>query len=367
LKAWLRLIVLSLAVLLLSACAEEEPLRIGVLVELTGRTADLGEAARNGVTLAVDEFRAAGPFSGQRIELLVRDTGPDPESARQAAEGLLHLGVDAVIGPTTSGMTDVILPIFEKARVLLVSPSASAVKFHGRDDMLFRINWTTRDNGRHYATHYFQKGIRRISIAVNENNRSFSESWLMEFQTAYEALGGVVLVASYFDSGSANHSGVIASMLQPRPDGLLFIGNAVDAARLAQQARKVDAKIVLISVEWAATEQLIELGGKAVEGMMIVQNYNQDDPSPRYQRFREAYRQRFGKEPVFGSVLAHDAATVTLTALARRTKGMSAKAALFKFGPYEGLQQSIRFDANGDADRAAYFMVIGDGRFLREP
>ena len=50
------------------------------------------------------------------------------------------------------------------------------------------------------------------------------------------------------------------------------------------------------------TSQLIELGGKTVEGLMLVQNYNQD-ASPRYRAFQEAYRKRFGKAPAFGSVL----------------------------------------------------------------
>ena len=40
----------SIIALLLAGCAEPPPLRIGFLAELSGRSADLGEAARNGVT-----------------------------------------------------------------------------------------------------------------------------------------------------------------------------------------------------------------------------------------------------------------------------------------------------------------------------
>mgnify|MGYP000893303060 CR=1 FL=1 len=364
---WTRWAVLVVAALLLAACERQQPVRIGFLAELTGRTADLAEAARNGVTLAVDQFREADTRQGRGIELLVRDSGPDAASARQAAEELIQARVDVIIGGTTSGMVSDVLPVVERAKVLLISPTASAIEFHGKDDMLFRINTTTRDNGHHYAAHYFQKGIRRLSIAVNENNRAFSESWLKEFRAAYEALGGAILATTLFDSGSTRHAEVIAALLQPRPDGLLFIGNAVDCARLAQQTHKLDPQIPLIAVEWAGTEQLIELGGRAVEGLMIVQNYNQDDSTDGYQQFQEAYRKRFGKGPVFGSVLAYDAAAVTLAALARRPPDMTAKEALIKFGPYEGLQQSIQFDANGDSNRSAYFMVIRNGRFVREP
>ena len=80
----------------------------------------------------------------------------------------------------------------------------------------------------------------------------------------------------------------------------------------------------------------------------------------------EAYRKRFGKAPVYSSVLTYDAGIAVLTALARRDAGMKMKQALLSFGPYEGLQQKIGFDANGDARRAAYFMTVKDGRFVRE-
>ncbi len=355
----------GIVALLLAGCAEPPPLRIGFLAELSGRSADLGEAARNGVILAADQYREGRREDKRTLEIIVRDTGQTPESAASAAQELVAAGADLIIGPTNSAMVDNILPTVEKAGVVLLTPTASAVKFHGKDDMLFRINLTTRDNGRLYAEHYFAKGFKRISAAANENNRSFAESWLSEFRTAFEALGGEIVSAPFFDSGAASHAPIIDAMLAPRPDALLFIANAVDAARLAQQARKAAPDTPLIAAEWAGTAQLIELGGRAVEGLMIVQNYNQDDTSPRFQSFRSAYAERFGKEPVFGSVLAHDAATVVLDALSRRPAGMSAKEALIKLGPYTALQQQIEFDANGDTTRVAYFMAIRDGRFVR--
>lgn len=354
------------AALLLAGCSEPPPLRIGFLAELSGRSADLGEAARNGVILAVDQYREGRREDKRTLEIIVRDTGQTPESAASAAQELVAGGVELIIGPTSSAMVDNILPSVEKAGVVLLTPTASAVKFHGNDDALFRINLTTRDNGRHYAEHYFAKGFKRISAAANENNRSFAESWLGEFRAAFEALGGEIVSAPFFDSTAANYAPIIDTMLAPGPDALLFISNAVDAARLAQQARKAAPETPLIAAEWAGTAQLIELGGRAVEGLMIVQNYNQDDTSPRFQAFRAAYAKRFGKEPVFGSVLAHDAATVVLDALSRRPAGMSAKEALIKLGPYTALQQQIVFDGNGDTTRVAYFMTIRDGRFVRD-
>jgi ABC-type branched-subunit amino acid transport system substrate-binding protein len=64
-----------LATLLLIACGPQEPIRIGFIGELTGNSADLGEAGRNGAMLAIEQANQGGGINGRPIELLARDTG----------------------------------------------------------------------------------------------------------------------------------------------------------------------------------------------------------------------------------------------------------------------------------------------------
>lgn len=136
-------------------------------------------------------------------------------------------------------------------------------------------------------------------------------------------------------------------------------------ARLAQQARKQAPALSIGASEWAATEQLPELGGSVVEGLLIVQNYNHQDQSPRFKEFSESYFKRFQRNPGYSSVSAYDAATVVLTALKKRNKGETLKAASLKAGPYDGLQQKIMFDANGATPRQVFFTEIRDGRYVQ--
>ena len=361
-----RLASALLAATLLAACAPREPVRIGFIGELTGNSADLGEAGRNGALLAVETINQAGGIDGRPVELLARDTGDTPESAKAAANELLATGVVAVIGPMTSGVAQAILPAHDAARVLLVSPTATALTLHGQDDYLFRINWTTRDNAMLYAKHCHERGFRRLALAANQNNRTFSESWANEFQRAFAQHGGEIVGAEYFNSAAESQLPVVEKLLKAHPDALVFIANAGDTARLAQQTRKLDRAVPLLASEWASTGQLLEQGGQSVEGMTIVQQYNPDDTSPRFTDFRQRYTKRFGRAPVFGSVLAHDAATVLFDALARRSGDAPLKRTLIDKGPFQGLQETIHFDANGDTTRSAAIALVRDGRFVRQ-
>jgi len=62
-------------------------------------------------------------------------------------------------------------------------------------------------------------------------------------------------------------------------------------------------------------------------------------------------------------VLAYDAATVLLTALRNKNTEETLKQTVLKYGPYQGLQQQISFDANGDTVRKVFFAEIHKGKF----
>ena len=54
-----------------------------------------------------------------------------------------------------------------------------------------------------------------------------------------------------------------------------------------------------------------------------------------------------------------------LTALKNRKRDESVKASALRNNPYQGLQQVIRFDANGDTNRRVFFTEIRAGEYRR--
>lgn len=360
------LIAALLTCLLPSACTRPEPVQIGFIGGLTGINSDNGQAGLNGVTLAIEQCNSEGGVQGRKVELLWRDHGQDPAAAAQGARELGMVPVEALIGPYTSAMAAATLPVTKAAGVFQISPTITSMDFHGKDDNLFRINRTTRDNGRDYAAMLARRGQHHVAVAYDTRNRSFSESWLKEFRAQVQA-GGHRLAAEvpFASSDKAQYEAVVRRMLAHRPDGLLFIAGAVDTANLALQARRQAPTLRLSAAEWAATEQLIELGGRVVEGLLIAQNFDRDEASDRFRHFSDAYFKRFQRKADYSAVSSYDAATVVLGALRRRQKGQSMKEAVLAAGPFQGLQQTIVFDPNGDTERKVYFTEVRNGRYTK--
>jgi branched-chain amino acid transport system substrate-binding protein len=365
-KMTLKILVTVLLSVAMIACSKPEPIQIGFIGGLSDRNSDNGQSGQNGVILAVEQFNRDGGLNGRAVELVSRDDAQDKQLAAKAAKELVDARVEAVIGPFTSAMAAVIVPVTAQAGIFQISPTITSMDFYGKDDNLFRINRTTRDNAQDYAKVMLGRGQRHIAVAYDLRNKNFTESWLKEFRAAITAAGATLAAQVPYESGSDTpFDKVVQTMVKGNPDSLFFIAGALDVARLAQQARKLAPKLPIGASEWASTEQLVELGGSVVEGLLIVQNYDHDDQSPRFKDFSEAYFKRFQRNPGDSSVSAYDAASVVLTALKSRSKGESMKAAALRSGPYSGLQQQIVFDANGDTTRKVFFTEIRGGRYVQ--
>ena len=364
---WSWPVLLLAAVAALWACKPDAPIKIGFIAGTSGRVADLGISGRDAVQLAVEQCNREGGIDGRKIQLLTRDDQQRSDIAVQKTKELIEAGVVAIIGPMTSDMGIAMAPVADASEILLVSPTATTDLLSAKDDYFFRVTSTTRDYAAKSARYQIASGTMRSVVAVYDlSNRSFCESWMANFEKTFAAGGGRVLDKVGFDANSDRSFLDIAhELLAAGSEGILIIANSMDSALLCQQIRKLDEAIPITLADWGATERLLELGGKAVEEITVVQTFDRDSQAPPYQAFRKAYMDRYQHEPGFPGVYAYDAAQVLLTALRRQKNGESLKTTLLAIRRFEGLQSPFSFDDFGDVQRPhASISVIRDGQFV---
>lgn len=346
-------------------CADPGPVRIGFMAGLSGKVADLGISGRNGVILAVEQQNQAGGINGRPVELVVRDDRQDPEAAVLAVRELLDLDLDVIIGPMTSSMAMAVVPTVNETDTLLVSPTVTTTKLEGIDDQFIRMISTTRDYAEKNARYQRETLGHRTGAAIYDiGNRAYSETWFHNFKTVFQDLGGTITATHEFKSGKNNvFFDTIKRLLQNPPDFLLVIANAVDAALICQQVRKLNPDIAIVLSEWASTERLIQLGGTATEGIFIAQFLDRNDTSPRYTGFREQYRKRFGQEPGFAGLAGYDTALVVLDAYTGKKGDTFLKQALTQ-KTFQCIQEDITINRFGDANRSTHMSTIKNGRYV---
>lgn len=350
---------------LLVACDQSGPIKIGFIAGLSGPGADAGTDALDALKLAAQQVNGEDGINGRMVEIIPRDDQKTPEIAQSHVREFKRLGVDAVVGPIISSIGMAMLPVINELGVVTVSPTISAADFAGFRDNLFRMNSTTRENARAYARRYIALGHERVALALDGQNQAFADSWYREFLLELDALDGRVVSKVWINVDDATHASAAAELLRNNPDTIVLITNSADGARMAQEVRKLAPDIPLAAAEWAGSQALIELGGKAVEGLELVQAYDRYDTNPRFQKFIKDFSDMFGRQPGYTAVLTYDAATVLFAALRTKHPEQSLADALTNLPPQQGLHQELVFDAFGDGNRNIYFVAIQDGKFIR--
>lgn len=351
---------------LLAACGQPQPLRIGFIGGLSGRVADMGVSGRNGALLAVEQANAAGGVNGRSVELIVRDDAQRVDMAQRAVSDLLAARVPVIIGPMTSVMAEVVLPLTQASGTVLISPTVTSTALSGRDDHFFRVCATTREYATASAEYVLRGlGVRRVAAILDMGNEAFTSDWLKHFEQALVAGGGsLVGVERYQSVANVSLQEPVARLLATAPQAVLVAAGAVDMARISQLVRRTDSRVVLVGTTWAATEELVSIGGRAVEGAILPQVMDRDDDSAAYAAFVTAYRERFGHSPGFAAVAAYDATRLGLEGLAR-TSDVKKLRRLFIDHRFTGVQQVLHLDAFGDTQRDVTMTVIRNGRFQR--
>lgn len=247
--------------------SSDEPIKIGFIGPLTGDAAAYGEAARNGVAIAVDEINSAGGINGQQVEVIYEDGKCSGKDAASAAQKLVSIDqVKVIVGGTCSGETFGAAPVTLPAKVILFSSVSSAPKVGDLGRYVFRNH--PNDNlagdqlARYISSHYKK-------VAIISEQTDYAQGLRTAFTEALKA-GTATLV---FDESYVSSTKDFRSMISKLKDSgaeALFIDAQVgsNAAQIAKQARDLGVGAQLFTAYLTGPEFV--KANPAVEGTIII-------------------------------------------------------------------------------------------------
>ena len=141
------LVVFCVACLLfVLACKDDAPepvekFQIGVLLPVTGAASSSGESARVAMDIALEDLEPylIATEKPLDVELVIKDTGTNPDSALAKLKELNAAGIRYVIGPYTSANAEAVLQYASDIGIILLSPSSVASTLAIPGDNLYRL------------------------------------------------------------------------------------------------------------------------------------------------------------------------------------------------------------------------------------
>lgn len=347
--------------------AGDDVIRIGIFEPITGANAAGGELEVEGIKLANELYPEV---LGKKVELVVADNKSDVVEAASAAARLIERDkVTAIIGSWGSGLSIAAGDIVRDAKVPAVAASATNPLVTEGNDYYFRVCFIDPFQGTVMANYaYNNLGAKKAAI-IQEVSNDYAIGLAKFFTDSFKELTGdanaIVEVANY-QTGDQDFSSQLLNISAKKPDVIFAPGNFTESALVIKQARQLGIDIPIIGGDTWETPEFIEIGQEAVEGAVLSTFFTSETPiTKESEKFLDAYRSKYGKEPAAVTALGYDAYILILDAIKRAnsTDPVAIRDEIAKTEGFEGAAGIITLDANGDAVKSAVIKTVKNGEF----
>jgi branched-chain amino acid transport system substrate-binding protein len=345
--------------------AAETEIVLGLAAPMTGNLAHIGTQFREGVDLAVEEINAAGGVNGKKLTVLVMDDKGDPKEAANVAQKLASdPKVKAVIGHYSSSACFAGIPIYDKANLTMITPSASHPELTHGSKYAFKM-WTS-------FTVYAPKladltvtelGKKNVAVIYVYNDWGIGSK--NAFVSRVKQLGGTMVAEEVFYDGDKDFRTQLTKIKSRNPDVLMIYAYYTEGALVVQQARGLGLDVQLIGSGTFYEKEFVRLAGDDAEGMFIVTEFVTDDPRPSVQNFVKKYQAKYpGKEP--GNYQGNSYDIVYLLTEAVKKAGTDRAAirdALAATKDYAGVTGTISFTDEREVVKSQVFLKLENGQW----
>lgn len=358
--------VLALGLAGLSAAGGAEPIRIGEIEPMTGKEAAFGQQAHRGVLMAIEEINARGGVLGRPLAVLVEDNQSRPGDSATVAKKLVSREkvVAVICGGTSSNCLEV-APIVQTAKVPFVATTATAPEVTARRDYVFRSCFIDPFQGSvlaRFAREHLQ--ARRVAVLTSVS-ASYSVGLSRVFKERFTALGGEIAAEQRYSEGDKDFRAQLTALRAAQPDAIVATGFYTEAALICKQARELGLTVPIFGGDGWEAPELIEIGGRAVEGAYYASHYSSTSTEPEVQDFVRRYREQYqGETPDSMAPLAYDAVRIVADAIRRAgsTDGAKVRDALAATTDFPGVTGRTTIDPQRNASKPAVILQIRDGR-----
>lgn len=315
--SWKSLVLfpIALGALLLTGC-ENGPVKVAMVLPLSGEHQIYGESSRMGLELALEELQA-NPES-PRFEALWADSASNPETAAQKLEELFKADAFVAIGGLTSREAAAMVPVAETRERALISPSALNTRLAAEASQFYRIAPSDQVAGNVMAD-FLSRKLKGIStVAVIAEDPHALEGFEQGFRPTFEGDGGKVVAVVEAATAPENFATEVARVVKEKPDAIYLAGHGSSLGDTLGQLRKLRYRGKILTDQTLSSPAAIQQIGKDAVGVLITRAVVDAEGNERARAFVERFQTKYNEEPDLFAAEAYDTMMVLAKALEGR-------------------------------------------------
>ena len=328
------------------AQAQTEPIRIGVIVPMTGQSASTGKQIDGAIKLWLQQ--TGGKIGNRKVEILLKDDGGVADTTRRLAQELVVN--DKVVALAGFGLTPLALataPIATQSKTPMVVMAAATSSITEASPYIIRTSFTLPQAAVALGEWAPKNGIKKVVTLVadygpgNDAERFFADRMQLN--------GAQVLEKLRTPLRSPDFAPVLQKVRDAKPDALFVFLPSGQGAQFMKQfgERGLDkAGIRLIATgDVTDDDQLNDMGDVAL-GVVNVHHYSAAHPSAANKKFVAEFQALNKFRPNFMAVGGYDGLRVLWKGLeATKGAGGDALLAALKGQVFESPRGQVLIDA----------------------
>lgn len=236
-------------------------LRIGLILDSSGKQSFLNASQLAAAKLAVREINAAGGHKGKPVELLPEKTGQDTAAL---AKELVAAKADVVIGTTDSSRAPGAIDVLSNAKIAVISPANAAQGLSRYKSGGYYFRTSAADSAQASVLVKLAKDGGAKSLAIVHETGNYGKDVSAAVKAAARQAGLGPVTDAEFAAGDARQA--VAAAKAAAPDAVVLVAREGAQGAIAELNNAGLAGKKLILSDGAINQYGSALGSKALDG-----------------------------------------------------------------------------------------------------
>jgi branched-chain amino acid transport system substrate-binding protein len=325
----------ALSAAFLVACAAEQGsegvtddnIRVGMIVDLTGPLAFIGQEINAGAELYFQHVNEQGGVHGRKIELIVEDDGYQPPRTVAAYRKLVDVdGVFCLLGNIGTANTVAIMPMLDDEGIPLLGPNSfSSALYTPAHRYVFTIPVSYPAQSWLMAQRIAESpDAAEARLGVVYQDDDFGLDGLQGLREAAAHYGLTIVAEEAYQRGATDFSSIVLNLRRADPTHVILWTILRETAAVLQEAHELGWKPQFFGNNTAADDRLVGLAAEALtdENALFVTNW--DPSNPKMNTYLELLRtQAPDREPGYYHAAGFTEAHVLVEGLERAGRDLN--------------------------------------------
>ena len=286
--------------------ASAAPLRIGIVLPLTGPMSDVGNSALIGAKIAVQEINSVGGYMGRPLELVVQDDESNPETGARAVEkSIRDAGVIATLGACNTAVAIRVGEVAQAKKhpfiVTCATGSTITSRYPTVQSFIFRTSASSQIQAQFLVNDIVRSKLHKVALLLDSS--PYGDAGLVDVQAAMAKAGLKPKVVMRFDLGVKNLDKEMRELKASGADALVAWTVGTEQGVIASSRAAVGWQVPQYGAWDASNLSAYIASNGRIEGALMAQTVLPNRNLERNSAFLTSYS-KFSRERPMGSMMS---------------------------------------------------------------